>query len=175
MFSTGLIPPNVNLKTLNPAIRWSKYRLRVPLETLPLSTRNGSGRPLVLMCSSGIGGANGHIVLEAPPMIPIRNRASLERSPQPILLFSGGLSPCSCKRISSSILDFLSVHSNVDTRSVSVLYGRRCRGMTWRSYLIYSPDSSSPPAFKQPTMIPCVKPPIVFVFSGQGPQHFESE
>lgn len=173
MLATGLVPPNANLNNLNPAIHWSKYRLRVPREVVPLPTRNLSGRPLISVSSSGIGGANGHAVLEGPP-IPHKCSTSSGMLDQPVLLVSGGLSPRSCNAVSSGILNVLEDPS-VDPRMVSVVYGRRSRGLTWRTYHVHLPGSSLPPNFQQAMLVPRVKPPIVFVFSGQGPQNIESE
>ncbi|KIJ44548.1 hypothetical protein M422DRAFT_145361, partial [Sphaerobolus stellatus SS14] len=54
-FQTGIIPPNVNLKTPNPAIRWDQYRLRPVTEPTPITSRSSDGHALVSITSSGIG------------------------------------------------------------------------------------------------------------------------
>lgn len=171
MFRTGLIAPNVNLHNLNPAIKWEEFRMRVPTEITPLPSRHSSGRSLISMTSSGIGGTNAHIVLEAPPPRHMLEEYSYPNAP--VLIVSGGLSP----RSASSLAEFLSTlvadHSD-DLRMLASIYGRRSRQMTWRMYGICVPGSSTV-HFSVPRPILRTKPPIVFVFAGQGPQHFNSK
>ena len=94
IFETEKIPPNVNLTQRNPAIHWAEHRLRVPTEVEPLPSRSTSRPSLVAMTSSGIGGANGHCVVEGPPVEP---RTLTEfwtpGFEAPTLLLAGGLSP----------------------------------------------------------------------------------
>lgn len=172
MFETSLIPPNVNLRTLNPKIKWDEYRLRVVSEVAPLTARHPSGRALVSIASSGIGGSNGHAVLEAPPR---RETSTPLRvlNKRPVLLAAGGLSLRSilalCDRLANKLphLDDLS--------AVAAVSGRRARQMNWRSIALYSPDDQTSPTFSFPILSPRSHGPLVYVFAGQGPQYFESE
>ncbi|KIJ47810.1 hypothetical protein M422DRAFT_248376 [Sphaerobolus stellatus SS14] len=95
IFRTGVIPPNVNLTTLNPRIKWDEYRLRVPVEQTPLPCRSKTGRSLIALSSSGIGGSNGHVVLEAPPAKPLSNgeQPDILDLSRPLLLMAAALSP----------------------------------------------------------------------------------
>ena len=170
MLETGLIIPNVNLKTPNPAIRWNEYRLRVPLEPEPLRCRSPGGRALIAMTSSGIGGANGHVVIEGPPPAGTVERFWVEGVQVPSLLIAGALSPRATTAIGEALL---SATTSVDMKALSRIYGRRARSMPWRSYSVT--DSGHSSSFTQPALSPKVRPPIVFVFSGQGTQHFQSE
>ncbi|KAH9840995.1 thiolase-like protein [Rhodofomes roseus] len=52
----GVILPTVNLSVPNPAIRWEEYKMRVPVAPEKLIVRSPSGRALIAMSSSGIGG-----------------------------------------------------------------------------------------------------------------------
>ncbi|KAI0683985.1 polyketide synthase [Cerioporus squamosus] len=168
IFNARQIPPNVNLKTLNPAIEWSKYRLRVPLEPEPLGCRSGNGRPLIAMTSSGIGGANGHAVLEAPP--PVKPMEVFWRSTDiPVLLVAAGLSPQSVSAVGDSWLT--SATSPSDMAALARIAGRRARSLTWRSFAVTG--SSKAPTFGKPALIPKAPPATVFVFSGQGTQYFD--
>lgn len=169
IFETRVIPPNVNLNRPNPGIKWKDYRMRVPTDATPLPARNPSGRSLVSMTSSGIGGTNGHVVLESPPTV--EEIFNGDRVAGPVLLVAGGLSPRSATAIAE---DFGNLR--VDPQELPVLsniYGRRSRQMTWRTFSILSPEGIPKP-FAEPRSSPRVKPPVVFVFSGQGPQHFQS-
>ncbi|TBU55410.1 polyketide synthase [Dichomitus squalens] len=169
IFETGLIPPNVNFSRPNPAIRWSEYCLRVPTEVERLNVRSSNRPPLVAMTSSGIGGANGHAVVEGPPAagadIPV---FWLQGTVAPSLLVAGGLSPRSAVAVGESLLN---VWGSENLAGLSKVYGRRARSMTWRSFAVAG--SGKAPKFNEPVIVPKYKSPIVFVFSGQGTQHFQ--
>lgn len=174
IFSTGIIPPNVNFKNPNPGIRWDEYGLTVPLDQTPLSTPPGvTGLPLISLLSSGIGGSNGHCLLQAPPSRPASPNLP-KTNIHDVLLVSGGLSPRTASSVSED-LRTLADEGPSDLRVISAAYGRNSRSMTWRSYAVVSVDSSRTIQFSAPSLAPRVKPPIVYVFSGQGPQHFHSE
>ncbi|KAF7355656.1 Polyketide synthase [Mycena sanguinolenta] len=162
IFKTGLIPPTVNLTTPNPAIHWKKYHMRVPSEISTLSKH--SGRSLIAMTSSGIGGSNGHAILESPPAC---TRAPPPQQARPVLLVAGGLSPQSASAIAAT----LAASDPADLTLLSTIYGRRSRQLTWRTFATWVPGQEVI-KFPTPVLSPKVKAPIVFVFSGQGPQHF---
>ena len=170
----------MNLKTLNPSIRWREYRLRVLMEPEPLRARSQSGRPLVAMTSSGIGGANGHVVIEGAP--PQRHRRQFWRersfSRIPVLLVAGGLSPRSTIAVGEALSREMDTRDRAKLPSLSLgrTLGRRARSMTWRSWAVVGPDMlpNVGPRFNDPILSPKTRPPIVFVFSGQGSQHFNS-
>ncbi|KAH7907339.1 putative polyketide synthase [Hygrophoropsis aurantiaca] len=169
IFESRIIPANVNLIHRNPAIRWDDYRLRVPLEATRISPRAPSGKFLMSMCSSGIGGANGHVVLESPsPKLPCQDESVRGG---PILLVVGGLSPRSCTAIADATVEIIGANPD-QWSSLSTISGRRARQMTWRTFAVARPDREELHLmFPAPTLSPKVKPPVVFVFSGQGPQH----
>ncbi|OBZ73412.1 putative polyketide synthase 22 [Grifola frondosa] len=169
IFETRTIPPNVNFNNPNPAIKWKEYKFRVPLEPEPLPCRAASGRPLVAMTSSGIGGANGHCVVEGPPAVtPARSSFWLPGATVPSLLVAGGLSPRSTAAIGDALKEL--VTSTADLDAIARAYARRSRSMTWRSFAVDAGGKLS--RFSEPTLIPKHTAPIVFVLSGQGPQHF---
>jgi len=163
------IPPNVNLADPNPKIQWDKHHLKVALDPMPLGSRSGTGRSLVSMASSGIGGANGHMVLESPPS------QNYDHSPikpgSPVLFIVGGLSPRAAQDISASLIDALSKDSSPQALSQAVKHARRARQMLWRSHFVFTPGSTELPANPEPALVPKDSPPVVFVFTGQGPQH----
>ncbi|KAJ7459820.1 hypothetical protein FB451DRAFT_1182121 [Mycena latifolia] len=161
IFETGLIPANVNFSTPNPAIRWKEYNLRVPIETTKLGRR--SGRSLIAMSSSGIGGSNGHVVLEAPPQ---HEYSSATPQARPVLLVPGGLSPQTATAVAAS----LATSDPDDLSTLSTIHGRRSRQLTWRTFATWVPGQEVI-EFPPPVLSPKLKAPIVFVFSGQGPQH----
>jgi acyl transferase domain-containing protein/SAM-dependent methyltransferase len=61
VLENGIIPPNVNFEKVNPKIPAAKWRLQFPLEPTPWPT-NGLRR--ISVNSFGVGGTNGHVVLD---------------------------------------------------------------------------------------------------------------
>ena len=169
MLERKTILPNVNLVDPNPKIQWDKHHLKVALDPIPLGSRSDNGRSLVSMASSGIGGANGHMVLESPP--PQDYGHSPIKPGSPVLFIVGGLSPRAAEEISTSLIDALSKDSSPQALSQAVKHARRARQMFWRSYFIFTPGSAELPANPSPVLAPKDSPPVVFVFTGQGPQH----
>lgn len=172
MFATGLIPPNVNLRTLNPKIKWDEYRLRVVSEVTPLTARHHSGRALVSIASSGIGGSNSHAVVEAPPQL---ETPTLLQEGRPVLLTIGSLSLRSISLLCDKFVAGVPRLCLKELTALAAVSGRRTRQMTWRTIALYSPDDQFPLAFPPPVLSPRLRGPLVFVFAGQGPQYFESE
>ncbi|EPQ57833.1 polyketide synthase [Gloeophyllum trabeum ATCC 11539] len=172
IFNTGMIPPNVNFKNPNEGIKWNEYRLRVPTEPEPLKCRSSSGRSLIAMTSSGIGGANGHCVVEGPPALDKREKTfwRVEMSLIPAVLIAGGLSPRSAKAIGDSLRD---AYTDDDRHQISRLYSRRARSMPWRSFAIAKGGKVS--QFQEPVLSHRSSVPLVFVYSGQGPQYFDKD
>ena len=145
--------------------------MRVPLEVTKLPARSKSGRPLISMTSSGIGGVNGHAVIEGPPH-RVANAADGSRHQGPVLFMSGGLSPCSAQQVAVD-LSALIAQNKHDQGSLALVYGRRARQMTWRTYAVWKPGMTTV-EFPPPRFVPRSRSPLVFVFPGQGPQHIES-
>ncbi|TFY60143.1 hypothetical protein EVJ58_g5333 [Rhodofomes roseus] len=166
VLETRQIPPTVNFKNPNQKIRWQEYGFRAPVETEPLKARAPSGRPLIAMTSSGIGGANGHVVVEGAPA-----RAEIASSfwcgQAPALFVAAGLSP----RSAAALGDYLKeLADDANHQAISRALGRRARSMTWRSFAVATNGQVS--RFSEPLLVPKSTASIVFVFSGQGPQHW---
>lgn len=171
MFKTGTVAPNVNFSTPNPAIKWKEYKLRVPVEAEPLPCRSSSGRSLVAMTSSGITGANGHCVVEGPPIMPTTvNTFWVSGHALPVLLVAGGLSPTSAGSVADAMKKVVVSYS---AQQLARVYGRRARSLTWRGFTVAKDGEEL--HFTSPTLVPKSQPPVVFVFSGQGPQHIHSK
>ncbi|KAF5371761.1 hypothetical protein D9758_003565 [Tetrapyrgos nigripes] len=169
IFETGIIPPNMNVSTPNPAIKWKEYQLEVPLCPTKLVIQSDSGRALVSISSSGIGGSTGHCVLEGPPKLPLHTSTSMP-SRVPVLLVAGGLSPRSLSAVAESLENLVRLQPQY-LDSISVIYGRRARQMIWRSFAVIDDRNDIKIRFSHPSLAPRSKPPVGFVFSGQGPQH----
>ncbi|KAG1903016.1 thiolase-like protein [Suillus fuscotomentosus] len=133
MFQSGIIPPNVNLLKPNPAIHWEDCHLRVTLSPTSLPCQSTTGRSLISLASSGIGGANGHCVVEGPPTAdPVAPFWRLDAIQASCLLVAGGLSPRSTTAVGESIRAI----DSEKLPSVAAAFGRRSRSMPWRSYAV---------------------------------------
>ncbi|KAH9918099.1 ketoacyl-synt-domain-containing protein [Fomitopsis serialis] len=165
----GVIPPTVNCTIPNPAIKWTEHNMRVPVTPEKLSIRSPSGRALIAMSSSGIGGANGHCVIEAhaPDVDGTPQLWAYQSSVIPSLLIIGGLSPRSASAVGESLK---ALTAEQDHKDMDRALGRRARSMLWKAYAV-TPDGQTP-RFSEPALTPKTAPEIVFVFPGQGPQHW---
>ncbi|KAJ7672416.1 hypothetical protein DFH06DRAFT_1363281 [Mycena polygramma] len=162
----GIIPPAVLASPLSPSIDWEKYQLAVPPEATALGCNSPTGRPLISLSGSGIGGATGHVLLEAPPT-PEKRSAST--STAPALFLIGGLSPKAVEEISRTA-SRLVTDDPTSIYPLAVTLSRRARQMPWRTYFTSPSARAETPAA---VLIPNSAPSFAFVFSGQGPQHFE--
>jgi acyl transferase domain-containing protein len=169
MFTTGFVPPQVQYTTPNPEILWNHYNMRAPSSVEKLIARDPSGKLLISMNASGLGGANGHCVVESPPQKTASTKAVY--SGMPVLLVAAGLSPRSATTVAADLAK-LALEVPDELSVLSTIYGRRARQMTWRAAAIGTSDR--PFVFPTPRFVPRTTPPLVFVFSGQGPQHIES-
>jgi acyl transferase domain-containing protein len=169
IFENKVIPPNVNFGTPNPKIPWEKYGLKVPTEQTPLGCCSASGKSLISLASSGIGGSNGHVVVESPPSPSYS--ACLLLPDTPVLFAVGGLSPRAAQEIAESLLSLLLEDSSINALSQAVTHARRARQLPWRTIFTYTPGSPDAPKIPNPELISKHAPRLVFVFSGQGPQH----
>ncbi|KZT62761.1 hypothetical protein CALCODRAFT_477 [Calocera cornea HHB12733] len=168
VFEHGVVPPQANLGKLNPAIHWKKYNLKVPYEPTPLEVELGSRPILTSISSFGIGGANGHAVLES--FVPASGDYTPTVTQGPYLVIGGGLTPRSAGTVASDLATM--IQENPDkVAEISRISIRRARQLLWRTAAVY--EAGKPLTFPEPTSVPRVVPPIVYVMSGQGPQHFD--
>ncbi len=174
IFKEGVIPPNANLVRPNPAIKWDEYKLRVPVKPTPLVPRSENGKALIAICSYGIGGANGHVVAEAPPAQP-KVEEPVEPRDLPVLLVAAGLSPRSATSTQEDLAKKAKAVDAAKLPMLSTIMGRRGRQMTWRSTAVMLPGVDSKVSFTNPVLTSRARPPLVFAFSGQGPQHIASK
>jgi acyl transferase domain-containing protein/aryl carrier-like protein len=170
LFETGELAPQANLFELNSGIHWEEYNMRVARTVEHVKARAASGKLLVSLCSSGIGGANAHAVMEsyvAPP--PPAPEELLYNEQNPSLLLVGGLTPRSAASAAEDIAAAIGTDdSSID--DIAVTLGRRIRSFTWRSFAIKKPGEA-PAKFSNAILRGKQAPSVAFLFSGQGPQH----
>jgi len=168
LFQDNTIPPNVHLNNLNPRIKWKQWKLRVPTESEVIKPRHKSGKLLVSMNSSGIGGSNAHIVVESyKPSLPAPAEDTLSK---PVLLLAGALSESTTAAVGKQLTTLV---ESENLAEIALAYGRRGMQMNWRSFSVVLPGAT--PTFSAPRFIPRNRPALVYVLSGQGPQHINSK
>ncbi|KAI0313261.1 hypothetical protein OF83DRAFT_1286326 [Amylostereum chailletii] len=172
MFEKATIPPSVNLANRNPEILWDRHRLRTMDAPQVLESRSPSGQSIISISGNGIGGSTGHIVLQGPPPAKL---TAVPANPQThILIIVAGLHPNAVDHIASNILSH-QFDAYADLANTAVLLSRRARQLPWRSFAILQPSSDHPTTLSFPPskLVPRTPPRLAYIFSGQGPQHFE--
>jgi acyl transferase domain-containing protein/NADPH:quinone reductase-like Zn-dependent oxidoreductase/acyl carrier protein len=77
----GEIPRNLHFHRLNPEISLTGTRLKIPTENTPWT--RGEKPRAAGVSSFGLGGTNGHVILEEAPLLPTQNTASGRTIPLP--------------------------------------------------------------------------------------------
>ncbi|CAK5282480.1 unnamed protein product [Mycena citricolor] len=171
-----IIPPTVNLTKPSTSIEWERISLNVPVQPTPLTCKSSIGRSVISISSAGIGGSTGHVVIESPPVEPEPESESAFSGDCPtVTVVVGGLSPRAVNEISQSLIGSPELR-DADSqllRQCAVTLSRRARQMPWRTAFTLPRDSSSAGDLPSPVLVPSSPPPLVFVLSGQGPQHIE--
>jgi acyl transferase domain-containing protein/surfactin synthase thioesterase subunit len=177
----GEIPSNLHFEAVNPAVNLSEAPLQFATE---FQQWPADGTKLASVNSFGFGGANAHVVLERPPAVmdgsgrsngaDERDRLSLfclsAKTPQALSAYASGYanflanSACTLKDIAASQAITRSHFDHrlaISARTVDQL----------RDALLEYAAGTPPPALRMGVKDAAVSTtPIVFVFSGQGPQ-----
>ncbi|KAL4814399.1 hypothetical protein BDW67DRAFT_186780 [Aspergillus spinulosporus] len=158
------IPPNVNFSTPNPKIPFGPACLRVPVECEPWPKDKAER---VGLNGFGIGGANGHVLLESARSILGTSVHEAPSGCTPQLLVFSGTHPETVKRNISLSLDFLAKNPDKVADASYTLACRR-RILPNRAFAVGCMDSwdVSPVRKAGPT-------DLVWVFPGQGAQYPE--
>nr|ART89046.1 polyene polyketide synthase 1 [Agaricomycetes sp.] len=167
MLDRHQVLPNGYFKTPSRKIEFTKYNLRVPTDVEGFVPYD-KGQGLIASISSyGFGGSCGHTVLRGHEPRPIlADSATLKNGP--FLFAVGALSPKACNSLVQSYKD---EYSSMDSLALSAHLGNRARQMPWRTYAVA--DSFATATFPDPTMVGKRSNPLIFCFSGQGPQHWQ--
>ncbi|KAL4254858.1 hypothetical protein ABKN59_004677 [Abortiporus biennis] len=168
MLSKGVVLPNGFFEKPSPKIEFEKYNLRVPVEVEDFSPRDPSAGLIASISSFGFGGSCGHTVLRShearPALIDYENGKARE---PPFLFVVGGLSP----RATNTLLSrYREEYGDEASEVLSEHIGSRARQTSFRTFAIG--ESISQVTFPDPVVVPKRPPPLIFCFSGQGPQHW---
>ncbi|KAK7047807.1 hypothetical protein VNI00_006135 [Paramarasmius palmivorus] len=167
MLDRKQILPNGYFKKPSSKINFEKYNLRVPTEAEDFVPHDRDQGLIASISSFGFGGSCGHTVLrdhDARPVLPDYHGLNTA----PYLFTVGGLTP---RGVNSLIESYKADYCDVDPALLSEHLGSRARQMSWRSYAVG--DSLSQVKFSEPVMVSKRAVPLVFCFSGQGPQHWQ--
>ncbi|KAJ7218352.1 hypothetical protein GGX14DRAFT_356888 [Mycena pura] len=171
IFKHGIIPPTVNFSNPVDTIDWDTFKIVVPVEPTPLGCHSSSGRSIISLSGFALGGATGHVVLQAPPSPRNSNQITTQIVTAPILFLVGGLSSNAVDQISQRVLEMVA-NSPKDLSECAVTLSRRVRQLPWRRYFTV-PLLPHKAIARRAALIPRETFPLAFVFSGQGPQHLE--
>lgn len=113
-------------------------------------------------------GSCGHTVLRAheprPTLLDYRNGAAQQG---PYLFSAGGWSP---RAVKSLVEAYRTECVDVPCGALSEHLGSRARQALFRTFVVA--DSIENAKFPDPVIVPKRPPPLLFCFSGQGPQHW---
>ncbi|GJJ08178.1 Type I Iterative PKS [Clathrus columnatus] len=159
--------PNGYFKKPSRKIHFDKYKLRVPItieEFVPQDSRRGL---IASISGSGFGGACGHTVLREHEKRPKRSIPGFGAVKGPYLFTMGALTLKSCNTL---LREYKAIHSETDPLTLCEHLGRRTRQMVNRTYAVA--NSFQTATFPDPVSVGKRPNPLVFCFSGQGPQHW---
>lgn len=175
----GVIPPTIGVTELNPALHLEQRNLAVVTETTPWpkeTIRRAS------VNSFGYGGANGHVVLEAPPRHLVGDSAhSSHVANHARKAFSqpGLIMPFSAHTrgaIERNVENLRKVYLNAELLpDLSYTLISRRSDLAERAYLLLHPESMHDDLHHQnlqlgPEIVSVSTLPLAFVFTGQGSQ-----
>ncbi|GJJ08186.1 Type I Iterative PKS [Clathrus columnatus] len=167
MLSNKEVLPNGYFKKPSRNIHFDKYKLRVPItieEFVPQDPQRGL---IASISGSGFGGACGHTVLREHEKRPKRSIPGFGAVKGPYLFTMGALTLKSCNTL---LREYKAIHSETDPLTLCEHLGRRTRQMVNRTYAVASSFQTA--TFLDPVSVGKRPNPLVFCFSGQGPQHW---
>ncbi|KAF9242059.1 polyketide synthase [Melanogaster broomeanus] len=167
MLENKQVLPNGYFKKPSSRIDFAGYNLRVPVAVEDFIPGDPTVGRIASISSYGFGGAGGHTVLrEHEPRPTLSENITLR---EPLYLFAvGGLSVKGC----STLVDkYKEECADVPPLALCEHLGNRARQLTWRTFAIA--DSIQNATFPEPVLVSKRPSPLVFCFSGQGPQHWQ--
>ncbi|CCM04590.1 uncharacterized protein FIBRA_06771 [Fibroporia radiculosa] len=167
MLEKKQVLPNGYFKTPSSRIDFEKFKLRVPVSVEDFVPGNTQLGRIASISSYGFGGAGGHTVLrEHEPRPTLPDHITLQ---EPLYLFAvGALSLKGCVTLGEKYKEEC---AEIDPLALCEHLGNRARQLPWRSFAIA--ESIEAATFPEPVLVPKRPHPVVFCFSGQGPQHWK--
>ncbi|UCH98497.1 MAG: SDR family NAD(P)-dependent oxidoreductase [Candidatus Aminicenantes bacterium] len=170
------IPPSLNFKTPNPRINFDNTPFSVNTR---LWEWKQNGHPRRAGVSSfGIGGTNAHIILEEAPISQSAERKahSAGREYQLILLSAG--SPSALEQMTGNLANHFRENTRIHLADAAYTLQKGRKGLKHRRILVCSHANEAAATLSQPdselvhsSVLQKSKPPVIFMFSGQGSQY----
>lgn len=175
-----IIPPHINIKTVNPAINLDDQPFDIPREITPWPDHKGPARAGVN--SFGFGGTNAHVVLEEAPAQPFPSRHA---QPHYRLLALSARDPADFPRMVSRMREAIVKHTDTDEYFLHnagyTLLHRRQQLENTLSFVfkdeqellqhmaLYLEDEANPNIVSG-SSLSADQRKVVWVFTGMGPQ-----
>lgn len=169
--------PHLHLERLNPQIRLEDCAMSIPTRPTPWFTRGGPR--LAGVSAFGFVGTNAHVIVEAPPEAAPDPVSS---TPTPHLITLSAKSPASLARLAARQGEWLRQNAPADLRAVArtrnagrAHFGHRAafvaRDGADAAAACGAIAGGQPSALVQLGHAPLARPPLAFLFTGQGAQH----
>ncbi|PRQ04170.1 Phthiocerol synthesis polyketide synthase type I PpsC [Enhygromyxa salina] len=166
----GVVPPHLNLDTLNPDIDLAPLRAEIPRRAVAWEPR--AGRRLAGVSSFGFSGTNVHIVLEqAPPSSAPAKRvtaAPARVSPRPWLIPVSARSPAASTAWARALADRVAASTPTELSDIVATLGSHRDHHRLRTAVVGELDELPGLLRDAQTIKVGRRSRLVFVFSGQG-------
>ncbi|PCH43245.1 ketoacyl-synt-domain-containing protein, partial [Wolfiporia cocos MD-104 SS10] len=167
MLERKKVLPNGYFETPSHRIEFEKFKLRVPIAVEELVAFDSKQGIIASISSFGFGGSCGHTVLHEHEPRPVHpDHETLKKGP--FLFAFGALSP---RAVQSLIQTYKEQYASIPPLALCEHLGGRARQMLWRTYAVG--DSLANATFFDPVLVGKRPNPLIFCFSGQGPQHWQ--
>ena len=172
------IIPNIRFNKPNPKIDFvgGMMKVQTELEKISPDMAASDGKFVASVSTYGLGGANGHVVVESFETVEqVQAAAAITYEPKtttpPLYLFAvGTLTEGSLGRWQTALTShFENITEPKTLRSLSRELARQARASPYRSFAV-GPALTPSLKWSKATLV-TAKPKLCLVFAGQGPQH----
>ncbi|KAI1138451.1 fatty acid synthase S-acetyltransferase [Hypoxylon sp. FL0543] len=157
------IPPNIRFSSPNPKIPFEEAKLTVPTDPIPWPTNK---LERVSINSFGIGGSNGHVILDSAAAAGISPTVRSQGDGPKLLLFSANTAS-SLDRLAAQYEQWLEKNPE-KAEDLAYTLARRREHLPYRSFAVFGTNGMT--VKPSPTVKDARKPRVVMVFTGQGAQ-----
>ncbi|WP_415835051.1 type I polyketide synthase, partial [Corallococcus soli] len=166
-----VIPPSLHFKRPNPALELPESPFFVNDRPLPWDAPPGGAPRRAAVSSLGIGGTNAHVILEEPP----RAETSAPAEPYQLLVLSARTAGA-LQRATDNLADHLADLPEAPLADVAFTLQAGRQHFTHRRFAVVRDAQDALAALSTPERLPtrqqaAQRPPVAFLFSGQGSQY----
>ena len=169
------IPPNIHFRELNPHINLDRTRFQLPLEAQPWTVPQGLRYGAV--SSFGIGGTNGHVILEEAPELAPRSprspRSPRGERPQHLVALSAK-SSAALSALAQDYQAFVAAHPEVTLPDIAFTANTGRNHFPYRAAIVAASTDDFRErlqAFERRELGELPGPETAFLFTGQGSQY----